>query len=860
MRAPQTILSHRPAIRRTLRPAVRQTLRPAIRLTLRPAIRLPLRPAIRLPLRPPHMLLLLLALLLTYSCGRHAGEALPVTFNDGWLFIRQDSANADKILPGIIPNHRWDEVTLPHTAFIEPLVVSDQQWSGICWYKKEYRPDRAHRHRHTGLLFDGAMQDAIVYLNGAEIARHTGGYLPFYVNLTDDLEYGQENEILVRLDNRANPHIPPGQPAAELDYLWYSGLYRNVSLYVTDRLHITSPSEYHAVHGGGIMIGMRDVSDESATLTLSVHIANDDRVPRTFRMKNSLLDAAGLEVASSLSELTTLEPGQNQRLVTRIIVMNPSLWTPETPFLYTVRTELLTESVALIDRRETRTGIRSVRITPDRGLLLNGEPLRLTGTNRHQEYPYIGNALSDDASYRDAFKIREAGFNVVRSPHYPPSPAFLDACDELGLMVINSIPGWHYSSDTLFTEAVVHNTRMMCRRDRNHPSVVMWETSLNESTMPVSFLLRLHQAAKEELPSGSNLTSSRMDAVCDIYSPPRSDASPPAWWRGYSKRKPLFISEYGGYECQAAEMRGVLPAGVSALAVETEVTKSHDGGDKPKDDKELQSGDGEMPKDDSELQSGDGGELQMIRQALILQEAHNDNLYGPSFGDASWLAFDYNRGSSHEIGVSGIMNIFRLPKFAYWFYRSQADRGPVCFIAHHNLPSSGDTVRVYSNADTVALFRNDTLIAVRGPDRDASSANLSRPPFTFILPCYQPGVIRASATRRGSDYASHEITTPAAPSALRLTADLGNKPLKGDGSDVIFIYAALIDSTGNQAYTADSPVLFTVRGNARLIGDNPVRAEAGVAAILLRSDSPGKIMIRASSPGVAEAELMTVSR
>jgi beta-galactosidase len=160
--------------------------------------------------------MLAVMLLLLASCERNQRENNTIPFNDSWLFIRQDSANADKILPGIIPNHRWEEVSLPQTAFIEPLVVSGKQWTGICWYKKLYRPLKRQRHKHTGLLFDGAMHDAIVYLNGAEVARHTGGYLPFYVNLTDDLEYGKENEILVRLDNRENPHIPPGKPRVSL--------------------------------------------------------------------------------------------------------------------------------------------------------------------------------------------------------------------------------------------------------------------------------------------------------------------------------------------------------------------------------------------------------------------------------------------------------------------------------------------------------------------------------------------------------------------------------------------------------------------------------------------------------------------
>lgn len=776
-------------------------------------------------------LVLLAVVALSTGCQRSDREGIPVSFNEGWMFIRQDSAISDKILPGNIPNHKWEDITLPHSAFIEPLVVSGSQWTGICWYRKLYKPDRRQRHRHTGLLFDGAMHDAIIYLNGAEINRHTGGYVPFYVNLTDDLVYGRENEILVRLDNRENPSIPPGKPLAELDFLYYSGLYRNVSLYVTDKLHITSPPEYQSLPGGGIITGVRDLSREAATLTVSVHVSNDDRIPRSFHMKNTLLDAAGLDVASSRSELVEMEPGQSRRMMTKIIVMQPALWSPDKPFLYTLRTELQSDN-GVIDRRETRTGIRSVRITSDNGLVLNGDPVTITGTNRHQEYPYIGYALSDEASYRDAFKIREAGFNLVRCSHYPPSPAFLNACDEIGLLVINAIPGWQFIGDSLFREASIRDTRQMCRRDRNHPSVVMWEASLNETVMPYSFLRRLHEAVKEELPYGNNYTCSWMDTICDVFSPARQHAPPPDYWKRYGTRKPLFVAEYGDWE-YFAQNAGFNQTEFSDLA----------------------------PAERNSRQLRGAGDRRMLQQAHNFQEAHNDNLSGPAFGDANWLMFDYNRGCVPDIAASGIMDIFRIPKFAYWFYRSQTDLGPVCFIANYNLPTSGNTVRVYSNADSVQLFRNDTLIAVQGPDSDPASVNLNHPPFTFTLPGYVPGTLRATGLRNGAEFVAHSVTTPGPPAALRLAADFSNKPLRAGGSDVVFIYATLVDSIGNPVHYADSLVEFTVRGNAELIGQNPARTEAGVASILLRAGTnPGKIMIRAISGEMAEAEIMTESR
>jgi len=464
--------------------------------------------------------------------------------------------------------------------------------------------------------------------------------------------------------------------------------------------------------------------------------------------------------------------------------------------------------------------------------MLNGNPVRITGTNRHQGYPYIGYALSDNAAYRDAYKIRDAGFNLVRCSHYPPAPAFLDACDELGLMVMVAIPGWQFIGDSIFRAASLRDTRLMCRRDRNHPSVVMWEASLNETMMPYSFLSGLHRTVKEELPFGNNCTCSWMDTICDVFIPARQHAAAPDYWKKYSKNKPLLICEYGDWEYYA------LNAGFNQ-------TEFSDLEPAARNSRQLRS----------------AGERGLLQQAYNFQEAHNDNLYGPCFGDANWLMFDYNRGYAPDIESSGIMDIFRIPKFTYWFYRSQADDGPVCFIAYYNLPSSGKTIRVFSNADTVQLFRNDTLYAAHGPDNDASTVNLSHPPFTFTVDEYAPGTIRAVGLRNGSEFGIHSVTTPGPPAALRLSVDFSNKPIRADGSDAVFVYATLVDSLGYPVMTADSTVEFSVRGNATLIGDNPVRAEAGIATILLRAGTnPGKVMLRASSGTMSEAEVMTETR
>jgi len=776
-------------------------------------------------------LFLLSSLFLVNSCEQGHTRGLPVSFNDGWQFIRQDSSTIENILPGNIPNHKWEEVSLPHTAFIEPVVVTGEQWTGICWYRKLYRPEKKQRHQKTALIFDGAMNDAIIYLNGAEICRHTGGYLPFNVDMTNDLVYGKENEILVRLDNRENRQIPPGKPLAELDFLYYSGLYRNVSLSIKDRLHITNLMEADTLLGGGVITGFRDINHDSATVIVSTLVNNDDNTPRSFTLSNTLFDAAGNAAAAAETQKVEVEAGEHIRLSMELKVFKPALWSPEQPFLYLLSTQIFSDD-KIIDNLETRIGIRSVEISKEKGLLINGEPVKVTGTNRHQEYPYLGYALSDYANYRDAYKIREAGFNFVRCSHYPQSPAFLDACDELGILVMNSIPGWQFMGDSIFAEASLRDTRQMCRRDRNHPSVIIWESSLNETRMPYDFLSRLHNTVKRELPYGNNYTACWMDTICDIFIPARQHARAPAYWKGYSRNKPLFISEYGDWEYYANN------AGFSQ-------TEFEDLEPAVRNSRQLRS----------------AGERALLQQAFNYQESHNDNLYGPAFGDANWLMFDYNRGYAPDIESSGIMDIFRLPKFAYWFYRSQSDDSPVCFLASYNIPSPDNTVRVFSNADTVLLFRNDTLMAKQGPDINPNTVNLPHPPFTFFLDDYKAGTLKAVGLRKGSEYTSHTVTTPGITAAIRLTIDLSNKPLRANGSDAVFVYATLVDSLDNPVQTADSLIEFSVRGDAVLIGENPARAEAGIASILLRSTTnPGKVMVRASSGTMARAEIMTETK
>jgi beta-galactosidase len=764
------------------------------------------------------------------SCNKPGKMAEIQSFNNGWDFVRIDSTLPAAVPIGEIPDSCWEDITLPHTAVIEPLVIEGQQWTGICWYRKNFQIGRENSGKHVGILIGAAMNSATVWLNGIEIKRHLGGYLPFYLDISNQINFGPVNTLLIRLDNSENPEIPPGKLLKELDFNYYSGLYRNVGLLIKDKLHFSNAMEIDSLQGGGIMVHTDKIAAETAGLSASVSIINQGEKVREFRIKGNLLDDEGKMAASVKSGLISIPPRSSIRIPLGLQVPEPKLWSPGFPFLYTLETELV-EGGKVLETESCHIGIREIRMSATEGFTINGWPLKIRGTNRHQEYPYIGYALSDNAQYRDAWKIKQAGFNFVRSSHYPQSPAFLDACDELGILVMDAIPGWQFYGDSTFRRISYQNTREMCRRDRNHPSIILWEASLNETVMPVDFMQKSHEIVHAELPYKDIYTCGWMDTIYDVFIPARQHNVPPNYWNKYPKNKPLFIAEYGSWEYYAQN------AGFN----QTEF-------------KDLK------PADRSSRQLRGYGEIRLLQQAFNFMEAYNSNLSGPAIGSSNWVMYDYNRGYAPDIEPSGIMDIFRIPKFTWWFYKSQSDDEPVCFIASFHSPASAKYVRVFSNGDSVSLYRNGVLISARRPDKNSTTSNLGHPPFTFDMPPFDSGTLKAKAFKNGKVWADHSITTSGPAENLLVEADLSNRQLKADGGDVIFIYAKITDATGNILFDSGLPVHFTVTGDATLIGNNPAAAEGGIATILLKAGlHPGKIRVKAESKGLRSSELEVVS-
>ncbi|HEX6746933.1 MAG TPA: glycoside hydrolase family 2 TIM barrel-domain containing protein [Longimicrobium sp.] len=736
----------------------------------------------------------------------------------GWRFLRGEAAGAEA--PGF-DDRAWERVSLPHTARVEALVTGPPgsptyQWQGTCWYRRTLRITPELAGKRVWVKFEAAMNVADVYLDGRPLGRHLGGFLPFVLDITDRITPGRDAVLAVRLDDRDNPVTGP-KPLHLLDFNTYGGLYRYVHLVAKDPLHITDPILADRPASGGVFVTYPRVSQGSATVRVRTHMRNDGSAPRTFSVRATLVGRDGAAAAMETSDAVTLRGAGETEVVQEIEVAQPRLWSPRAPNLYTLRTEIV-EGGHAVDAEETRIGIRRIEISRE-GFRINGERMFLRGTNRHQEYPYVGYAVPEAAQHRDARKIKDAGFDYIRLSHYPHSPAFMDACDELGIVVMNCIPGWQYfGPDPAFTELQYRNARELVRRDRNRPSVVMWEVSLNETAMPPEFIRRTHAIAHEEYPGDQCFTCGWMKGY-DVFIQARQHG-------GCTRETEpaCVVSEYGDWEYYA------MTAGLN-----------------------QESWQGLTPAESNSRQLRWQGERAMLQQATNFQEAHNDNRATAAFADGLWVMYDYNRGYSPDIESSGCADIFRLPKYSYRFFRSQrdalerlanADSGPMVWIATEWTPASPADVRVFSNCDEVELRLNGRAIERRRPDRDRISAHLAHPPFTFRLGRFTPGALEAVGFVGGREMARHTVRTPGPVARMSLEIDVAGAPHAREAKDVLFCHSALRDMAGTIVADAWENVAFGATGGMALVGANPFATDEGIASILAQTEpgaAPGAV-------------------
>ena len=724
--------------------------------------------------------------------------------NNNWLFRIATEPTADYSAEKLDCSD-WQTVRLPHTPRYEKYYPIEQ-WQGICWYRHTIEVDKV-KGEQWWLNIEGAMSVADVWVNGKHCTHHLGGYLPVVVDLTNYLHKGK-NSVAVRLDNNNNPLL--GRPIKRLDFLWYGGLYRNVSLIRKGEVAITHPFIDTTAAEGGVFVSYDKVSEKSADVNVNVSVENDGKKAKNIVVVNRLLDGDKV-VAESRNEQNLA--GKSRATVrSKIVVENPRLWSHLSPARYTLQTNIEVGG-KVVDSESQKIGIRSIEIKDDI-LYINGKKAFLRGVNRHQCHPYIGYALSDNAQVRDAVRIKESGFDFVRLSHYPQSTAFLKACDSLGIFVLNCVFGWQYfdKKEPKFREFCYQQTRDMVRRDRNHPSILAWEASLNETKQPADFIAEMSRLVHEEYPA-PYCYSAGWQRGYDIYVESRQ-------FRIFNKTEkygvPLIVSEYGDWEYFAND--GGLTQYVRGWRQKPELTSR---------------------------QLREDGEKRMVQQVKNLCEAHTDNHRAvKAMGDGYWVMFDYNRGGDPMIEASGVMSHDRLPKYAYYYYRSLRPEGePMVYIASYLDENSPAEKAVISNCEEVRFFdgNSEQWFAKAHFDTKATPMRTLMISDKFPKGCKS---LTAVGYRNGKEVARHTVIAPEKPEKIAI--ELGECGIKLGKNDQIFVYVRLQDKNGTTPNFTGGEVRLSVEGDAIIEGDKISPFRAGVASFMLRTgDKGGNIKIGA---------------
>ena len=781
-------------------------------------------------------------------------------FNAGWRFHLGDVAGAEA---KDFNDQSWEVVSTPHSVQLMPAEASGcRNYQGIAWYRKHFRLPKECAGRDVTLHFEAIMGKQTIYVNGQKVKDHEGGYLPITIPLLagDGSPIASEFVVAIKADNSDDKSYPPGKKQMTLDFAYHGGIYRDVWLIAKNKVAITDALEENKVAGGGIFVHYANISEKSAEVFVNTEVRNIDARPRTITVENSFVKSVATQ---SQHTKLRLAPGEARTVTQRFLVKNPKLWSPETPYLYNISTRIKDGKQSL-DGGITRIGIRSFEFRPtpqplhnregqgggSSGFYLNGKRYhQLVGANRHQDFAYVGNALPNSQQWRDAKRLRDAGFTIIRTAHYPQDPSFMDACDELGLFVIVATPGWQYwNKDKGWDEKVHENTRNIIRRDRNHPCVLMWEPILNETRYPEEFALQALQITKDEYPYPY-----RPVAAADVHSAGVKDHYDVVYgWPGddFKDDKPrqcIFTREFGEL--------------VDDWYAHNNLNRA----------------------------SRSWGERPMLTQALSLYKSTCElfQTTGQFIGGCQWHPFDHQRGYHPDPYWGGIYDAFRQKKTAFDMFaavlssnvatKSRQTVKPIVAIAHEMTQFSERDVTIFSNCDSVRLTMYGGEHCWTQPVekglvvfKDAWDFFEARN-YSYTQRNWQSVKMVAEGIVDGKVVCQEEKMPSRRSTKLRLRVDEMGKQLVADGSDFVVVVCEVTDDLGHVRRLAKENIVFTVEGEGEIIGDasinaNPRAVEWGSAPVLIRSTrQAGKIKIRAEVqfPGVhaptpAELEIESV--
>ncbi len=776
-------------------------------------------------------------------------------FDADWRFIKDSTVDASFVT---FDDSKWRTVDLPHDWSIEDLpnqsdsvvgpfttksvgtTATGYTVGGIGWYRKHFTLNNITG-KKVSIYFDGVYMNSDMWINGHHLGNHPYGYTPFYFDLTPYLNQSGENIISVRVRNEGK------------NSRWYSGsgIYRHVFLTVTNPVHIEQ---------WGVYITTPNVSETSATINLQTSVLNEGQNLQSLKLRTSILDAKNNIVTKTE---TAISPSTNQS----ITLSKPHLWSPESPYLYHAVSDIL-QGEKIIDHVVTSFGVRSINITADKGFLLNGKPIELKGGCVHHDNGPLGSATIDRAEERRVELLKQFGYNAVRTSHNPPSIQFLDACDRLGLIVIDeAFDQWqrHKNPDDYglyFDTCWQRDIDAMVLRDRNHPSVVFWSIGNEINERADSSGLVIEKKLRDEV---KRLDDTRpvTEAICFFWDHPK--------YKWDTTAAAYALLDVGGYNYQLKEYE-----------------RDHE-----KYPQRIIMGTESFP-----LQAYEN--WQMVEQHPYV------------IGDFVWTAMDYlgETGIGHTALDSNTKFSMAFPWFNAWcgdidliggkkpqsYYRDVVwNKSKLEMLVHSPIPDGhkeaisfwgwpdesaaytfpGAEVRpddpvgrgkplqvnVYTRYDSVRLVLNGKIIGVQPASAETKLT------ATFNIN-YEPGVLKAIGVKNGKAVDSVVLKTAGKPAGIRLVAD--RKNIHANPNDLAYVTAEVVDANGNLVPDAAFLLHFSISGNGKIIATGNADP-SGVASmqqpqhktfkgkclvIIQPKGSAGKIVLKAEATGLKETQII----
>jgi beta-galactosidase len=720
---------------------------------------------------------------------------LPI--NQKWLFSKRVPDDFERPQ---FDDSGFESICLPHTNLKLPWHSFDEgSYQFVSAYRRRFRLPPDAKGKCVFVDFEGVMTAATVWINGHRLGEYRGGYTPFAFDLTPHLNWDGENVLAVAVDSSERPDIPPF--GGKIDYLTFGGIYREVAL------RIVHPTFIENVCAKTKNV-LTSPSLEVQCFLTTLH-ATEEHMTLEAELRDGAQVLAKTEVALPARPAI---PEPTPHALELNGLANITLWQLDRPQLYTLIVRLR-RGLQIADESSTRIGFREAAFTDD-GFKLNGSVIKLRGLNRHQTFPFVGQAMPKRVQRRDAIILkRELKCNIVRTSHYPQSRHFLDCCDEIGLLALEEIPGWQHIGDEAWKLLAIDNVRRMIRRDWNHPAIVLWGVRINESQDDHDFYERTNAVAH-------SLDSTRQSGGIRYF-------------QESEFLEDVFTMNDFGFPLKPPSRKRYLNTEFVGHTFDTKTIDNNS---------------------------------RLMEHTLRHARIHNQIAGSPQYaGGIGWCAFDYNThadfGAGDRICYHGVSDIFREPKPAAGFYKSQCSPAEEIVLEPAFHWSAGDGFPWYekavvcSNCDHLKFFAGGQFVTEADPNR-AEFGNLSHPPFIVGLTNIEKMSedLRIEGYIAGKKVIEKSYSGEAVDRNFELRAD--DEALEADGMDTTRVVFRVTDQYGAVRPYATAAVSLEIDGPAEMIGENPFAIVGGVGAVWIRArTAPGIIQLQAKHPVLGKKEV-----